>query len=140
MGSKGKVEAAKLPTAAELGPLLELQSKYNRVGVQTPFGSQSYTRNADGSYNMVTDVGPEGRALVSRAVGLGMTDSNRLQAPPQLAGLAGALMSRVGQRLGQSYGAAPVQIGRQPSMPAAKPQQQQQPLPPAQGLPPNQTH
>lgn len=76
--------------------MLELQSKYNRVGVETPFGSQRYDRNPDGSYNMVTDIGDEGKGLVSRAVGLGMTDSNRMQSAPQLNGIAGALASRIG--------------------------------------------
>ena len=130
---KPKVEAAKLPTAAELGPLLELQSKYNRVGVETPFGSQRYDRNPDGSYNMVTDIGDEGKGLVSRAVGLGMTDSNRLQAPEQLNGIAGALTSRIGQRYGLNYGNHPIQLTQTPAQPAAKPQQQA--APPPQGLP-----
>lgn len=82
---------------------------------------------------MVTDIGPEGRGLVGRAVGLGMTDSTRMGIPPQLEGLAGALASRVGQRLGQSYGSQPMQLMGNAPQPAAKPQQQQ--LPPAQNLP-----
>lgn len=76
---------------------------------------------------MVTDIGPQGQALVGRAVGLGMTDSNRLQAPGQLNPIAGALMSRVGQRLGMPMGNFPTQIGQAPAQPAAKPQQQQLP-------------
>ena len=132
MGGKGSTQA-KLPTPTELGPLLELQSKYNRVGVETPFGSQRYDRNPDGSYNMVTDIGDEGKGLVSRAVGLGMTDSNRMQAAPQLNGIAGALASRIGQRMGLEYGNQPMQLTQTPAMPQAKPQQQQ--LPPAQSMP-----
>lgn len=116
-----------------MSPLLELQSKYNRVGVETPFGSQRYDRNPDGSYNMVTDIGDEGKGLVSRAVGLGMTDSNRLQSAPQLDGIAGALASRIGQRMGLEYGNQPMQLTQTPAMPQAKPQQQQ--LPPAQSMP-----
>lgn len=113
--------------------MLELQSKYNRVGVETPFGSQRYDRNPDGSYNMVTDIGDEGKGLVSRAVGLGMTDSNRMQSAPQLNGIAGALASRIGQRVGLEYGNQPMQLTQAPAMPQAKPQQQQ--LPPAQSMP-----
>ena len=126
---KPKVEAAKLPTAAELGPLIDLQAKYNRVGVETPFGSQNYAKNPDGTYKMVTDIGPEGQQLVSRAVGLGMTDSARMAVPPQLEGMAGALASRVGQRMGLQYGNQPIQLGQPAPMPQQKPQQQQQ-LPP----------
>ena len=132
MGGKGSTQA-KLPTPGELGPLLELQSKYNRVGVETPFGSQKYTRNPDGSYNMITDIGDEGKGLVSRAVGLGMTDSARQSVPGQMNGIAGALASRIGQRIGLEYGNHPIQLAQDPAMPAAKPQQQQ--LPQAQGLP-----
>lgn len=126
---KPKIPEAKLPTAAELGPLIELQAQTNRVGVETPFGSQNYRKNPDGTTTMVTDVGQEGRNLVGRAVGMGMTDSNRMQVPAQMNGLAGALMSRVGQRLGQNYGSQPVQLSQSPAMPAAKPQQQG-PMPP----------
>lgn len=124
-----------------MSPLLELQSKYNRVGVETPFGAQRYERLPDGSYNMVTDIGEEGKGLVGRAVGLGMTDSKRLQAPAQMNGIAGALASRVGQRLGLEYGSQPMQLSQSPSQPPAKPQQQQLPQPqqaPQQQMPPPQ--
>lgn len=120
-----------------MSPLLELQSKYNRVGVETPFGLQRYDRNPDGSYNMVTDIGDEGKGLVSRAVSLGMTDSNRQQAPAQLNAIAGALASRMGQRMGLDIGNQPVQLTQTPAQTPAKPQQQQQLPPPQQGLPPS---
>ena len=76
---------------------------------------------------MITDIGPEGRGLVGRAVGLGMTDSARMNVPPQLEGMAGALASRVGQRMGLQYGNQPMQLGQQAPRPPAKPQQQQLP-------------
>lgn len=118
-----------------MSPLLELQSKYNRVGVETPFGSQRYDRNPDGSYNMVTDIGDEGKGLVSRAVGLGMTDSNRMQAAPQLNGMAGALASRIGQRMGLEYGNHPMQLTQTPAQAPTKPQAQaQMPQPQPQGV------
>ena len=104
-----------------------MQAKYNRVGVETPFGSQNYQKNPDGSYKMVTDIGPEGQALVSRAAGLGMTDSNRLQTPGQLSPIMGALASRVGQRLGVPLGNMPINLSQAPAQPQAKPQQQQLP-------------
>lgn len=98
--SKKKPDAPKMPTANELRPLIELQAQYNRVGTETPFGAQNYRRNPDGTFSMVTDIGPEGRALVGRAVGLGMTDSSRMQVPAHLNALAGALAGRIGQRFG----------------------------------------
>lgn len=102
------------------------------MGVETPFGSQNYRKNPDGTTTMVTDIGEEGRGLVGRAVGLGMTDSSRMQIPPQLEGIAGALASRVGQRYGLQYGSQPMQLGSPAPQPAAKPQPQQMPPPGAQ--------
>ena len=119
-----------------MSPLLELQSKYNRVGVETPFGAQRYERLPDGSYNMVTDIGDEGKGLVDRAVNLGMTDSKRQQAPAQMNAIAGALASRMGQRMGLDIGNQPIQLTQSPAQPAAKPQQQQLPPPQQQAPPP----
>ena len=51
----------------------------------------------------------------------------------QLNGIAGALASRIGQRMGLEYGNQPMQLTQTPAMPQAKPQQQQ--LPPAQSMP-----
>lgn len=88
MGGK-KAPQTRMPTAEEIGPLIDLQAQYNRVGVRTPFGEQRYEVGPDGrSSTMVTDIGPEGQALVGRAVGLGMTDSARMQVPRQIDGLA----------------------------------------------------
>lgn len=102
MGGK-KAPETRMPTAAEIGPLIDLQAQYNRVGVRTPFGEQRYEVGPDGrSSTMVTDIGPEGQALVGRAVGLGMTDSARMQVPNQINGLAQALANRVGSRFGMA--------------------------------------
>lgn len=60
MGGKKQPEV-RMPTAAELAPVIDLQAQYNRVGVQTPFGAQRYELGPDGrSSTMVTDIGPEG--------------------------------------------------------------------------------
>lgn len=112
-----------MPTADEIGPLIDLQAQYNRVGVRTPFGEQRYEVGPDGrSSTMVTDIGPEGRALVGRAVGLGMTDSSRMQVPNQINGLAQALANRVGGR----FGMAPEQ-GMEIAPRQSPPQQPQKP-------------
>jgi hypothetical protein len=95
------------------------------VGVRTPFGEQRYEIGPDGrSSTMVTDIGPEGQALVGRAVGLGMTDSARMQVPNQINGLAQALANRVGGR----FGMAPEQ-GMQLSSQSPTPQAPQKPAP-----------
>ena len=82
---------------------------------------------------MVTDIGPFGQQLVGRAASLGLQDSNRLQLPGQLNPIAGALMSRVGQRLGMPMGSFPAQLSQQGPMPQQKPQPQQ--MPPPNNLP-----
>lgn len=128
MGKSRKAPDVKMPTAAELGPIIELQAQANRVGVETPFGSQNYRRNADGTTTMVTDIGPEGRALVGRAVGLGMTDSTRMQAPQQVNAIASALANRIGGRFGIAPGRG-FDVSGQAPMPAAKPMPQTQQAP-----------
>lgn len=125
---------AKMPTAAELGPILELQNKYNRVGSNNQLGGQNYTRNADGSFNLDTTLTPQGQALADRAGGFAMTNSAQMQMPSSMNDLAGALASRVGQRVGIQQGSQPMQLMGQQQGPQAKPQQGQQ-QPPAQGLP-----
>lgn len=130
--SKKKPDAPKMPTANELRPLIELQAQYNRVGTETPFGSQNYRRNPDGTFSMVTDIGPEGRGLVGRAVGIGMTDGNRMQVPEQISGIASALADRIGSRFGLPAGGG-FQLAPQAAMPPAK--QQLQAPPAAGGLP-----
>lgn len=125
MGKSSRAPDVRMPTAAELGPIIELQAQANRVGVETPFGSQNYRRNADGTTTMVTDIGPEGRALVGRAVGLGMTDSTRMQAPQQVNAIASALANRIGGRFGIAPGQG-FNVSGPAAMPAAKPAPQQQ--------------
>ena len=123
---KSKAPEARMPTAAEIAPLVDLQAQYNRVGVRTPFGSQRYEVGPDGrSSTLVTDIGPEGQALVGRAMGFANTDSNRMQVPGQVNDLAQALLNRVGGRLGLSQGSG-LQLAERANMPTAKPQAQQQ--------------
>lgn len=131
MGKSAK--AAKMPTAAELAPIMELESKYNRVGSNNQLGGQNYERNADGSYNLNTTLSPQGQALADRAGGLAMQDSSQMQMPSSMNALAGALASRAGQRVGIQQGNQPMQLMGQQQAPQQKPQQQTQP--PAQGLP-----
>ena len=123
-----------MPTAAELGPLLELQARTNRVGVETPYGSQNYRTNPDGTTTLVTDVGADGQNMINRAGGLAMTDSARMDEHPQLNALAGALSGRVGNRLGVGGGGGPMNLSNTSAPAAAKPQASK-PAPAPQGLP-----
>lgn len=120
-----KEKAAKLPTATQMKPLLDLQAQYNRVNVETPFGSQNYRTNQDGSKTLVTSLGPQGQQLVDRSMNLAMADSEQMHVPQQMNDIAGALAGRVGNRFGLQTG-GPMQLsGGQ----AQKPPQGQQPPP-----------
>lgn len=131
MGGK-KAPETKLPTAQQLAPLIDLQAQYNRVGYRTPFGEQRYIVGPDGrSSVMETDIGPEGRALVGRAVGIGMTDSARMRPPEQVNAIAGALANRIGSRFGldpqQGFqlSQTPAQTPSKPAAQAAMPRPSQ---------------
>jgi hypothetical protein len=123
-----KKKETKLPSAKQLEPLLQLQDKYNRVGVETPFGAQNYRTNPDGTRTLVTSLGPQGQQLVDRSMGLAMTDSEQMHVPQQMNDIASALAGRVGGRFGIQTG-GPMQIG---TGQAQKPPQGQQPPPMSQ--------
>lgn len=126
--SKKAPKQQKMPDPKEL---IALQAEYNRVNVDTPFGSQTYIPGADGkSTTLKTDIGPLGQQLVNRGVGLGMTDSNRMNVDPRMNDLAGALLGNVGKRFGMNLGGS-LQLAPEANMPQtpAKPQQQTQPAP-----------
>lgn len=126
--SKKKSQPA-LPNAQQLAPLLQLQQQYSQVGVETPFGSQQYKTNPDGSRRLVTSLTPGGEQLVGRAYDLGMTDSEQAGVPDQVNSIASALANKVGGR----FGVAPGQ-GFQLSQTSAKPQNPRPMLPPAQNM------
>lgn len=118
-----KKKETKLPSAAQLQPLIDQQARANRVNVQTPFGAQNYQTNPDGTQTLVTTLGPQGQQLVDRSMGLAMQDSQQMQVPQQINDIAGALAGRVGGRLGvQTNG--PIQLSG-----SQKPPQGQQPPP-----------
>lgn len=125
--SKKSPKQQKMPDPKEL---IALQAEYNRVNVDTPFGKQTYVPGPDGSTTLKTDIGPEGQQLVGRGVGLGMTDSNRMNVDPRMNQLAGALLGNVGKRFGMDLGGS-LELAPTANTPQnmAKPQNQAQPAP-----------
>jgi hypothetical protein len=117
------------PTAKDLQPLLDMQMKYSQVGAQTPFGSQTYRTNPDGSRTLVTSLTPGSEQMLNRALALSQTDSDQMYIPQQVNQIAQGVANRVGNR----FGMAPQQ-GMQ--LQGSKPQQGNQMLPQAQNLPP----
>lgn len=120
--SKKRPRTPEMPDPREL---IALQAEYNRVNVDTPFGSQTYVPGPNGSTTLRTDIGPLGQALVGRGVDLGMTNSARQSIDPRVEAIAGALGSRIGDRFGLSLGSDAMQL----APPAAMPQQQAKPQP-----------
>lgn len=129
MKSKKKSSQPAMPTAAQLQPMLDLQAKYSRVGVETPFGAQNYRTNPDGTTTLVTSMSPQGQALVNRSMGLGMTDSDQVFVPEQMNGIASELANRVGGRFGMQPQQGGVRLG------PSKPMSPQAQMPQAQTLP-----
>ena len=127
MKKSKKKSSPALPNAHQLGPLLQLQQQYSQVGAQTPFGSQQYRTNPDGSRTLVTSLDPRGQALVDRAQGLAMTDSEQVGVPGQVNDIASQLANRVAGRYGAQPGG-----GFQLSGTPAKGTQAKPMLPPAQ--------
>ena len=127
-GSKKKSQPT-IPNARDLAPLLELQQRYSQVGVETPFGSQQYRTNPDGSRSLVTSLNPQSMGLVNRALTLGGLDSEQVQVPQQANDIATQLANRVSQRFGNRPG-GPINLSG-----GSKPPQGQQPM-----LPPQNTN
>lgn len=102
-GKKKKAQPA-IPTAKDIQPLVEAQQRASQVGVETPFGAQTYRTNPDGSRTLVTSLGPAGEQLANRALGLGMVDSQQVGVPDQVNMIAQGLANRVGGRFGVAPG------------------------------------
>jgi len=130
--SKKRPKTTPMPDPKEL---IALQAEYNRVNVDTPFGSQTYVPGPNGTTTLKTDIGPLGQQLVDRGVSLGMTDSNRMTVDPRMNELAGALLGKVGDRFGMNLGGS-LQLAPTPNMPQPSSKPQPQPQPPPTGVPP----
>lgn len=124
-GKKKKQAQAPLPTAQNLQPLIEMQQRASQVGVETPFGAQTYRTNPDGTRTLVTSLSGPGAALADRALSMGMIDSQQVGVPEQVNQIAQGLANRVGSRFGVSPQTG-LQLGN------AKPQGSSQLLPPSQ--------
>jgi hypothetical protein len=124
MKGKKKKAQAPLPTAQNIQPLIDAQQRASQVGVETPFGSQTYRTNPDGTRTLVTSLDGPGAALADRALSLGMIDSQQVGVPDQINQIAQGLANRVGGRFGVSP-----QSGL--TLGSSKPQGQLQLLPPS---------
>lgn len=113
--------------AAAPDPLqqIELQAKLNRVGQETPFGSTQFVKNADGSFNQKQTLSPELMQAFRNALSISGRPQQQVEADPRLAGLAGALADRVGQRFGIEPSGQPLSF-----KPAGQPQAFPEPIAP----------
>lgn len=86
--------------AIDPAALIRMQNMENRVNTSSPFGSQTYGRDAEGRTTFTTSLSPQMQALVDRGMGLAGRDLERFQRPEGMEGLIQALMSRVSNRAG----------------------------------------
>lgn len=121
--SSGSTKAPKAPDPVLMA---QLQNQANRVNESGPFGSSSFSEDADGRATRTSTLSPQMQAAADRAFGLSaqpMQQAERYQAPQGFEQLTQA----VGKRVGGNYGM---------DTQAAKPQQQTMPPP---GKLPNQS-
>lgn len=97
-GGKGSKDQ-KVPTIDPIA-LIDAQTKANRVGVNTPFGSQAYSTDANGNAVLNTQLSPEMQALLTQQIGKASSSSNPYVLPGQNASILNGLNTRLDQRYG----------------------------------------
>jgi hypothetical protein len=98
-GGGGKGDDKKVPTIDPIA-LIDAQTKANRVGVNTPFGSQAYSTDANGNAVLNTQLSPEMQALLTQQIGKASSTANPYVLPSQNASILNGLNTRLDQRYG----------------------------------------
>lgn len=78
-GGSSKKDTPSAPATPDYMKLIQEQAKQNRINTKTPYGSSTYTQNADGTWNQVTDIDPRLDNLFGRQIemaGSGLTDND----------------------------------------------------------------
>ena len=96
----------KPPPAPDPQLLMELQNKYNRYNQSNPFGTSSWSTDANGHETLTTTPNSQMQAVIDRTFKLAGTPSQQMYVPQGMDQLAGAIMGRVGARYGLGGGNA----------------------------------
>lgn len=105
-----------MPAAPDPRQAIELQAEVNRIGANTPFGQQFFARTQGGGHTLNTALSPEMQRVAAQQLQLGSARSAQQGADPRLNALAGALSSRIGDRLGLDLGGGGLALTGQPQM------------------------
>lgn len=88
----------KAPAAPDIQEMIQASARANRVNTATPYGSQTYTENPDGTWSSQVQFSPEMRALFDKQLGLANESPERYQSRA----MGDALRARMEQKLGRS--------------------------------------
>lgn len=75
----GKKSTPKAPKAPDYQELIKEQARQNRANTTTPYGSTTYSQNADGTWNQVTEIDPRLDNLFGQQIdmaGSGLSDKD----------------------------------------------------------------
>lgn len=78
--------------------MIRQNEQVNRVNTSGPFGSQTYTTDANGQRSLQTTLSPEMQGVISRAFGMAGQQSPRYRAPQGFGDLLSMYMQRVSSR------------------------------------------
>jgi hypothetical protein len=118
----------KAPAAPNPTEIIRAQTQANRVGIKTPFGSQTYQTGPNGSTTLETSYSPEMTALAQSLIQRAGQSTPGYQAPAGMEQILGGIMNRVGNRYGQGGGVG-AQVAGSGGRGNAKPSTLAKPLP-----------
>ena len=75
--------------------MIRQNEQINRVNTSGPFGSQTYTTDANGQRSLQTTLSPEMQGVIGRAFGMAGQQSPRYRAPQGFGDLLASYMTRV---------------------------------------------
>lgn len=90
----------KPPPAPDPEEMIRLQTQYNRYNQSNPFGTASWSTDANGHETLTTTPSERTQGAIDRAFASSETPFQKLQVSPGLSQLAEAILGRVGARYG----------------------------------------
>lgn len=90
----------KPPPAPDPERLIQLQTEYNRYNQSNPFGTSTWSTDANGHETLTTTPSARAQGAIDRAFTSAETPYQRMEVAPGLSQLAEAIMGRVGAQYG----------------------------------------
>lgn len=111
--------SSKPPKAPDPQMLIDAQTRANRVNQVGPYGSSTYSTDAEGNATQTSELSPEMEAVRQRVFGMAGQQPQQAQSyqlPQGFDQLMGAVGGRVGERYGLGQGTKPSQQPMQKPM------------------------